>query len=43
MMGSVIMKKALLVVPHQDDEINLAGNIIDKIKENFDLYLNLPK
>ena len=39
MMGSVIMKKALLVVPHQDDEINLAGNIIDKIKEDFDLYI----
>lgn len=33
------MKKALLLVPHQDDETDLAGNIIDVIKEKFDLYV----
>ena len=33
------MDKALLVVPHQDDETNLAGNIMERIKEKYDLYI----
>ncbi len=34
-----MMSNALLVVPHQDDETNLAGNIIDVIKEKYDLFI----
>ena len=30
---------ALIIVPHQDDEINLCGNILDVIVENWDLYI----
>lgn len=33
------MDKALVIVPHQDDETNLLGNIIDIIKEQYDLYV----
>ena len=29
------MKNILVVVPHQDDEINLIGNCIDNIKEEY--------
>lgn len=32
-------ERALIIVPHQDDEVNLAGNIIDIIKEKYDLYI----
>ena len=32
-------KKAFMIVPHQDDEINLAGNIIDKILREYELYI----
>lgn len=30
---------ALLVVPHQDDETNLAGNVIDALKYYWDLFV----
>ena len=33
------MMKALIIVPHQDDETNLAGNIIDVIMRQYDLYV----
>ena len=33
------MKKSLILVPHQDDEINLVGNIVDKIKNEYELYV----
>lgn len=32
-------KTALIVVPHQDDEINLVGNILDKVTEQFTTYV----
>lgn len=32
-------QKALIVVPHQDDETNLAGNIIEVIMKQYDLYI----
>lgn len=32
-------KAALIIVPHQDDETNLAGNIIDVIKSKYELYV----
>lgn len=31
--------RAILVVPHQDDEIDLAGNILGKLNKNFDLMV----
>ena len=34
-----MQKKAMLIVPHQDDETNLAANIIDVIKGQYDLYV----
>lgn len=33
------MKKMLLVVPHQDDEINLAGNILDKLENGYEIFI----
>ena len=33
------MKKCFLVIPHQDDEINLAGNILDRLAEAYELYV----
>ena len=33
------MAKAFLIVPHQDDEVNLAGNIIDVIKEKYEIVV----
>ena len=32
-------KTAIIVVPHQDDEINLVGNIFDKIVKQFTTYV----
>ncbi len=32
-------KNALIIVPHQDDETNLAGNIIDVVKSKYELYV----
>ena len=32
-------EKALIIVPHQDDETYLAGNIIDVIKSQYDLFI----
>lgn len=33
------MKNILVVVPHQDDEINLIGNCIDNIKKLGNIIL----
>ena len=32
-------KKAFVFVPHQDDEINLVGNCIDRLIELYDVYV----
>lgn len=32
-------KKILIVVPHQDDEINLMGNILDELSKNNEVYV----
>ena len=31
--------KVLIIVPHQDDEINLAGNILRTLVRNNDVYV----
>ena len=33
------MRKMLLVVPHQDDEINLAGNILDRLERDYEVFV----
>ena len=33
------MDKAFVIVPHQDDEINLAGNILDVIKTAYEIVV----
>lgn len=33
------MKTALVIVPHQDDETNLVGNTIGRIKERYYIYI----
>ena len=32
-------ERALLIVPHQDDEINLVGNILDRIVAKWEVYV----
>ena len=32
-------KKILVVIPHQDDEIHVAGGVIEKFHNNNDIYV----
>ena len=33
------MEKLVIFVPHQDDETNLAGNILSYLVKNYDVYV----
>ena len=33
------MRKMLLVGPHHDDEINLAGNILDRLERDYEVFV----
>lgn len=34
-----MLKKIIIFVPHQDDEINLVGNILDELVEHYSVYI----
>lgn len=34
-----MLKKIIIFVPHQDDEINLVGNILDELAEHYSVYI----
>ena len=33
------MKNCVILVPHEDDEINLCGNVLSKIVKKFNTYV----